>query len=307
MTSKGHKRKLNPVLSTEESSTENPRPKKRVTFSTALNTTETYQIETEEESDDDDLMSDDSHTSWADRIKNDLDPIHDIQTLTNTALNSGVYMEEMLGGMIEKGEKKNEMRINGEIMDDKGTKGEEVNEDMNGEEMEDQEVKDEEMKDRQEYEYDKECVSKNSSIHEPPTNEEIRGLKETTDLFKSNIFKLQIDELLSEISIDFTATSRLENALNKLKQIFENMNDKLDLPIDLAKSILSKKYNITIPFPDPDPTCVQYKFGFKKPTAFYLVGSYPLKGVIRRRQGFNVDVAVIMPKSIFQEKDYMNY
>lgn len=31
-----------------------------------------------------------------------------------------------------------------------------------------------------------------SSLHKPPTNEEIQGLKETTDLYKSNLFKLQV-------------------------------------------------------------------------------------------------------------------
>lgn len=145
-------------------------------------------------------------------------------------------------------------------------------------------------------------------MYQPPTNEEIQGLKETTDLYKSNLFKFQIDELLSEVSIDFSKTTSLENILHKLKEIFENINDQPDLSITDVKSMLLKKHGIIIPFPDPQPSDdVKYKFGFKKPTAFYLVGSYPLKSVVRSRNGFNVDVVVIMPKDIFQEKDYMNY
>ena len=62
-----------------------------------------------------------------------------------------------------------------------------------------------------------------------------------------------------------------------------------------------KNHNIAIPFPVPRPTNdIKYKFGFKKPSAFYLVGSYPLKTVVRGRDGFNVDVAVIMPQVIFR-------
>jgi len=33
---------------------------------------------------------------------------------------------------------------------------------------------------------------KKNPLYKAPTNEEIQGLKETTDLFKSNIFKLQV-------------------------------------------------------------------------------------------------------------------
>jgi U3 small nucleolar RNA-associated protein 22 len=64
---------------------------------------------------------------------------------------------------------------------------------------------------------------------------------------------------------------------------------------------MSKHHKIVIPFPVPRPTNdIKYKFGFKKPSAFYLVGSYPLKSVIREKDCFNVDVAVIMPRVNFQ-------
>ncbi|CAG8663407.1 1848_t:CDS:2, partial [Scutellospora calospora] len=106
-----------------------------------------------------------------------------------------------------------------------------------------------------------------------------------------------IDELLSEVSIDFSKTESLENLLDKLKEKFEKIYDKPDLSIADAKSVLLKNHGIIIPFPDPQPSDdVKYKFGFKKPTAFYLVGSYPLKNVVRCRNGFSVDVVVIMPK-----------
>ncbi|CAG8436328.1 905_t:CDS:10 [Rhizophagus irregularis] len=149
---------------------------------------------------------------------------------------------------------------------------------------------------------------KNSSITKAPTNEEIQELRETADLFKSNIFKLQIDELLSEVNIDYNAATRLENALHKLKQIFENIDNEPELTISEITDKMLKHHKIVIPFPVPRPTNdIKYKFGFKKPNAFYLVGSYPLKSVVRRKDCFNVDVAVIMPRSLFQEKDYMNY
>lgn len=62
------------------------------------------------------------------------------------------------------------------------------------------------------------------------------------------------------------------------------------------KSHLFKNYNITIPFPDPQPASdIQYTFGFKKPKAMHLVGSFPLKTLTRSCDKLNVDVAVEMP------------
>lgn len=39
-----------------------------------------------------------------------------------------------------------------------------------------------------------------SELYQPPTNQEMQGLKETSDLFKSNIFKLEVG-LHTSISI----------------------------------------------------------------------------------------------------------
>ena len=58
------------------------------------------------------------------------------------------------------------------------------------------------------------------------------------------------------------------------------------------------KQNIKIPFPNPAPEekNVKYMFGFEKPTAVHLIGSYPLRTGIRKREGFSVDVGVVMPR-----------
>ncbi|RKO85395.1 hypothetical protein BDK51DRAFT_32411, partial [Blyttiomyces helicus] len=54
-----------------------------------------------------------------------------------------------------------------------------------------------------------------NALYRAPTSDEIHMLKETTDLFKSNLFKMQIDELLGEVRIDYTKMSPLEKALHK--------------------------------------------------------------------------------------------
>jgi U3 small nucleolar RNA-associated protein 22 len=69
-----------------------------------------------------------------------------------------------------------------------------------------------------------------------------------------------------------------------------------------------KKNNIVTPFPDPQPAeDALHAFAFEKPTAMHIVGGYGLKSIAKTKTPFNVDVAVEMPNSIFQEKDYANY
>ncbi|KAG9293933.1 hypothetical protein G9A89_019271 [Geosiphon pyriformis] len=150
-------------------------------------------------------------------------------------------------------------------------------------------------------------------LYKPPTNEEIQELKAITDLYKSNLFKLKviqrwIDEVLSEVKIDYEKVKSLEYILEHLKQVFDNIPDYPEASITQIKSQMRKKHKIIIPFPEPPPkNDIQYKFGFKKPTSIHLIGSYPLNTVARSRTGFNLDVAVVMPSSLFQEKDYLNY
>ncbi|RUS31264.1 Nrap protein [Jimgerdemannia flammicorona] len=138
--------------------------------------------------------------------------------------------------------------------------------------------------------------SEGSHYYQAPTSEEIQGLKEASDLFKSNIFKLEIEELLAEVRIDYSKLKPLEAALHQLKALFDGLPDEPDASLAHIKSQMSKKYKISIPFPDPQPSSdIQYTFGFKKPTAIHLVGSFPLKTLTRSRDRFNVDVAVEMP------------
>ncbi|CAO3585866.1 unnamed protein product [Absidia cylindrospora] len=136
---------------------------------------------------------------------------------------------------------------------------------------------------------------------------ELEGLKETAELYKSNIFKLELDELLQEVNVKYDKHATLEKALHHLKSIFDAIPaGKESLLLDF-EFIMAKKHNIKVPFPQPRPASdSQYKFKFIKPSSINVVGSYALKTVTKTKGQFNVDVTVEMPSSIFQEKDHMN-
>ncbi|CAG8692887.1 10152_t:CDS:2, partial [Scutellospora calospora] len=59
-------------------------------------------------------------------------------------------------------------------------------------------------------------------LYESDDDDQMEDVQSTSDNFI-------IDELLSEVSIDFSKTASLENLLHKLKEKFENIDDKPDL------------------------------------------------------------------------------
>ncbi|KAI8075247.1 Nrap protein [Gongronella butleri] len=137
---------------------------------------------------------------------------------------------------------------------------------------------------------------------------ELEGLRETANLYKSNIFKMEIDELLNEVRVNYDKTKTVEKALHVIKAAFDNLQDDKEsaLITDYAARI-EKRHKIKVPFPHAVPADARYQFKWTRPTAVHLVGSYALKTIIKSKHQWNVDVAVEMPKELFQEKDHLNH
>ncbi|KAI8973737.1 Nrap protein [Mycotypha africana] len=140
---------------------------------------------------------------------------------------------------------------------------------------------------------------------------ELEGLKETAELYKSNIFKLEIEELLAEITPNYGKHKAVEKALHHLKAIFDSIPEAKQ-PMKLVEFAenMYKSSNIRTPFPDPQPSKeANHTFTFVPPASIHLVGGYALKTITKSTKShpFNIDVAVEMPATIFQEKDYSNY
>ena len=147
----------------------------------------------------------------------------------------------------------------------------------------------------------------NDSSFKPPTNEEMHRLTQTSELFKSNLFKMQMDELLEEVSVSSGKKRRIDGCLQQMKQILDQMEDREAVSWTQAKQRLG---DIVIPVgpniqePAEDS---QLKFSFQKPANVAVVGSYMLQTTVKHVSMVNADLAVTMPQSLFQEKDYLNY
>ncbi|KAJ2742047.1 U3 snoRNP protein [Coemansia sp. BCRC 34301] len=148
-----------------------------------------------------------------------------------------------------------------------------------------------------------------------PTNSEMMALNETSLLFKSNLFKLQMDELLGETSIaaNTKRTRGLDAALKQIRDVLTLLDDVKEMSTDAASNYVRKHSKasgrmVMIPFPDPLPAVgMPISFAFKAPKVVNVVGSYPLGMAAQSHSGFNVDVVVQMPSPLFQERDYLNF
>ncbi|KAJ1773422.1 U3 snoRNP protein [Coemansia sp. RSA 487] len=149
------------------------------------------------------------------------------------------------------------------------------------------------------------------------TNAEIMALNETTLLFKSNLFKLQEDELLTETSVaaGSKATRGLDAALRQIRDVLGAQGAVDEMGVRAAIKYVRKigktatGKQLAIPFPDPAPSDdMLIKLGFQPPTVVNVVGSYPLGMAINNTHlGFNVDMVVQMPAVLFQDRDHLNF
>ncbi|TPX47959.1 hypothetical protein SeMB42_g03163 [Synchytrium endobioticum] len=148
---------------------------------------------------------------------------------------------------------------------------------------------------------------KKKALVKPPSHDEIQLLRDTTDLFKSNLFKLQFEELLAEVRIKYHRMTTLDAMLHKLKAFFDMLSAREHVTLDEAISTLASD-NVTIPFPCPVPSPdIKYKFAFKPPAKVAIVGSYLLKTVAKGKTLQSVDLAIQIPDEILTDRDHINY
>ncbi|KAI0084988.1 Nrap protein [Irpex rosettiformis] len=142
----------------------------------------------------------------------------------------------------------------------------------------------------------------------PPTGEELRTIKDATDLYLSSSFKLKIDALLPKVRPKYDRFSPLEKSLHSLHSLLTSLSDVPPRsPIDASGELLRR--GIAVPYPTPEPPeDTKWKVAFAKPQDISLVGGWNTKLLVKRKDGlpYVIDLAVEMPDSLFQEKDYLN-
>ncbi|CAK7266031.1 U3 snoRNP protein [Sporothrix epigloea] len=127
-------------------------------------------------------------------------------------------------------------------------------------------------------------------------------------LFRPSTFILETAELLEQSRVDYAKLlPDSEELLRNVKTAVESVETHGPVLISKASAAFEKKNSIKIPYPTPrfDDNSL-LKVSMEPPPHCNVVGSYVLKTMIRSQREFAVDMIVEMPKSLFQEKDYLN-
>ncbi|KAJ8673894.1 hypothetical protein QAD02_015384 [Eretmocerus hayati] len=134
-------------------------------------------------------------------------------------------------------------------------------------------------------------------LYRQPTVEELNQLKETENLFHSNLFRLQIEEVLNATKIKQTENS-LIHGLRVSKNVW--------LQFQIAKNIHSCEVinGVRIPMQDLPNDCVG-TLSYAPPSCIMVGGSYLFDTVVGPH--CTVDVLIEMPESLFQKIDSRNY
>ncbi|SCU90367.1 LAMI_0E01750g1_1 [Lachancea mirantina] len=136
--------------------------------------------------------------------------------------------------------------------------------------------------------------------------QDIQIARETAELFKSNIFKLQIDELLQQVKLKDSHILKVEKFMHKLYDMIQRIPEWGSHTISEVETYFKGKI-VTVPFVEPRPTAsTKYKFEYKTPDVS-LIGSFALKAVVYQPEGSSVDILLTMPESLFEKKDFMNF
>lgn len=126
--------------------------------------------------------------------------------------------------------------------------------------------------------------------------------------YKSSFFKLQMDELLEGLRPNYTKqVSKAQEPLHQIKSAIEGLSDKAPQSVSDAEKEL-RASGLVIPWPEPRPSKeAKYSMAYEKAANINVVGSFALKTGARSLELRPIDLAVTMPNSLFQEKDYVNF
>lgn len=151
---------------------------------------------------------------------------------------------------------------------------------------------------------------KRKKKEKPPTVEEIRNWKETENLYSNSLFRLQIEELVSEVKIKNKRHKNITSWLESFESTLEKLPD-YNIPLSNIKKIKKRKLSNEealinqlalyqqIFKPDQDLT-----LKFTKPESFEKFGLYENNSLPGPHLLLNINL--VMPTGCFIVKDFLN-
>ena len=127
-----------------------------------------------------------------------------------------------------------------------------------------------------------------------PTAQEVLAVNESKQLYRTNLLRLQLDELHKTISPAFEKLTKVDKLIASIRDAVSHVKDVV-IPADCASEYP------TLHFRAPSIT----PFAFTAPTSIELVGSYKDHSLVKPLQ--NIDLALVMPSACFSEKEFKSH
>ncbi|RKP33714.1 Nrap protein [Dimargaris cristalligena] len=127
-----------------------------------------------------------------------------------------------------------------------------------------------------------------------------------TDLYNVSLFQLQMEELLKEVRLPYATFTPLQHALQQLRELFTQIEARAAQPIHEAVSAFPAQFSdrVALPFPPGLPLPeAKWTMTVSPPQNLNVAGSFGLQTAVWTHQGFNVDMTVEMPDSLFDARD----
>ncbi|XP_057323676.1 nucleolar protein 6 [Microplitis mediator] len=145
-------------------------------------------------------------------------------------------------------------------------------------------------------------MKKDNDLYKPPTVEELNQLRETETLFHSNLFRLQIEEVLTEVKPKDKYKKQFDTWFKKFKDAVMAIKETEDKELSNLKSLKKLKVKVA----DVEvPVNEKGTYRFLKPSNISVIGSYSLGTTVG--PNIVIDVMIEMPSALFQKHDYQNY
>lgn len=139
-------------------------------------------------------------------------------------------------------------------------------------------------------------------LYKPPTVEEINRLKETENFYHSNLFRLQVEEMLSEVKVKTKVTNFVERWLGDFRKFLRTVKDaEEDRPLD---DIGYEGVEFPIEIPANVEVLQKQKFKFLQQRIVHQVGANKLGTGYGKP--IAVDLLLEIPEQCFHKEDYLN-
>lgn len=144
-------------------------------------------------------------------------------------------------------------------------------------------------------------IKAKKDLRKPPTSQEMNALRETENLFHSNIFKLQVEEMLTEISLKCKRKKQIEDWIAEFEEVVNKIPESGSHSI--SDTAWLNKLKIKCPF-GSDCYDSSKTFQYLKPKKLVPIGSWAI-GLTGK--GISVDILIEIPQESLERDDYLNY